>query len=407
MNKLLVFKMNLNREKINASFLNKQSITNAQIKSNSQNQSRFDFIFKSSKLLKHSFFDNTKTQKEKAMKAINRADVQGKKVLLRVDFNVKVNNQGIEDDSRIKAHMPTICKFISWEPKNLIIVSHLTMGLGNFPLTMVALRIYSEKFSQNQFIVNNDPFPFTYHLAPNVTLLENIRISFPGETKNSIIVSTLLAGIADVFVLDALSCAHREHASVCMVTKFLPSFAGPLLSREVNTLSGILKTPKRPFVVIVGGSKIEDKEPVVKNLLKIADKILCGGKVGNDLKEKGVYKNEPKIVLPVDGPPKDIGPATIELFSKEIKSARTILWAGPLGKFEEANFEKGTKNIAEIIAESKAFKIVAGGDTQSALIKFGMDKKMDFISQGGGATLEFLSGKRLPGLEALGFYKIK
>ncbi len=385
--------------------MNKQSITNAQIKSNSQNQSRFDFIFKSSKLLKHSFFDNTKTQKEKAMKAINRADVQGKKVLLRVDFNVKVNNQGIEDDSRIKAHMPTICKFISWEPKNLIIVSHLTMGLGNFPLAMVALRIYCEKFSKNQFIVNNDPFPFTYHLAPNVTLLENIRISFPGETKNAILDSSVLSSIADVFVLDALSCAHREHASVCGVTKFLPSFAGPLLSREVNTLSGILKTPKRPFVVIIGGSKIEDKEPVVKNLLKIADKILCGGKVGHVLKEKGLYKNEPKIVLPVDGPPQDICPRTVEKFTNEISKARTILWAGPLGKFEDPDFENGTKSIGVAVSQSNAFKIIAGGDTQSALAKFGLLEKMDFISQGGGATLEFLSGKELPGLKALEYYK--
>ncbi len=334
-----------------------------------------------------------------------KENLRGKKILLRVDFNIDITEGKIVDPSRIIAHIPTINQFLEWDPEAITLVSHLTLPFGNFPLASVAYYLYKTTFPGEQFRVNNQPLPMTYHFLPNLTLLENVRILFEGETVNDAASAEQLAALADVFVLDALSIAHRRHSSVCGITDYIPFFAGPLLTREVEVLSQLLKNPKRPFLVIIGGRKIEDKGPVVKNLLSMADKIICGGKVGFDIRESGEYNHEPKVVLPSDSPGKDIGPKTIERFVEEIQKAGTILWAGPMGKFEETPFDHGTREIGKAISQSHAYKVVAGGDTQKALVGLGLISNMDFISQGGGATLEFLSGKKLPGLESLGYYK--
>lgn len=339
------------------------------------------------------------------MKSCCQENIRGKKVLLRVDFNVDIAEGRIIDPSRIEAHMPTINQFLAWEPEEITLASHLTLPFGNFPLAPVAYYLYTNKFPGGQFCVDNQPLPMTYHFSPKLALLENVRILFEGETRNDAANAEQLAAIADVFVLDALSVAHRKHSSVCGITKRLSSFAGPLLIQEVEVLSQLFRNPKKPFLVIIGGAKVESKGPVVRNLLPLADKIICGGKVGYDLRESGEYRHEAKVVLPVDDPGKDIGPGTIKRFIKEIKKAETILWAGPMGKFEEPPFDLGTKEIGEAISQSCAYKVVAGGDTQKALVEFNLAGNMDFISQGGGATLQFLSGKKLPGLESLGYYQ--
>ena len=338
------------------------------------------------------------------MKACCREDVQGKRVILRVDFNVDIDEGRIVDPSRILAHMPTMQQLLSWEPKVITLFSHLTLPFGNFPLAPVAYYLYTNKFPGEQFCVDNNPLFLTYHFAPNLQMLENVRILFHGETKNAAATSKAMASMGDVFVLDALSVAHRKHASVCGIAGHIPSFAGPLLTHEVEVLSQMLQSPRRPLVVVVGGAKLESKGPVIRNLLAVADKIIVGGKVGFDLRESGEYANEPKVVLPVGASGKDIDLQTVGLFVDEIQKAGTILWAGPMGKFEESPFHLGTSRIGEVISRSGAYKVVAGGDTQKALVELGLARKMDFISQGGGATLEFLSGKRLPGLEGLGYY---
>lgn len=338
------------------------------------------------------------------MRSYCQEDIKGKRVLLRVDFNVDIEEGRIVDPSRIIAHLPTIKQLLCWEPEMITVVSHLTLPFGNFPLAPVASYLHTNAFPGEEFCVDNQPLPLTYHFSPRLAILENVRILFPNETKNDIDVGMRLASLGEVFVLDALSVSHRKHSSVYGVTSYLPSFAGPLLTHEVEVLSNLSKNPARPLLVIVGGAKLESKGPVIRNLLPVADKILVGGKVGYELKASGEYANEPKVVLPSEDSGKDIGPITIERFIEEIKKAETILWAGPMGKVEEPPFDHGTGEIGGAIAQSHAYKVVAGGDTQKALVELGLAGNMDFISQGGGATLKFLSGEKLPGLEGLGYY---
>jgi 3-phosphoglycerate kinase len=277
-----------------------------------------------------------------------------------------------------------------------------------------------------------------------VLLLENLRFHRE-EKENDRNFSKKLAKLADVYVNDAFGISHREHASIVGVPKYLPSGAGLLLEKEVKILSKSLEEPWRPLVAIIGGAKISSKIKVIEQFLEKADHLLIGGKIANAiLVIKGICIGRPwppeevakeiakfdltstKLHLPIDavaspdetgktyiretGPGKvrrdeellDIGPETIEVFSKIIEKAKMIIWSGPLGHFEEPLFERGTKMIAEKIAKNhQAFKIVGGGDTISALSKFGLREKFDHISTGGGAMLEFLSGKELPGLKIL------
>ena len=293
-----------------------------------------------------------------------------------------------------------------------------------------------------------------------MSLLENLRF-YPGEKKNDLHFSKQLASLADIYVNEAFSASHRGHASVAAITKLLPSFAGLNFENEVKKLSQLMHEPKRPFVMIIGGKKIADKVGAIENLTKIADTVLVGGAAANNfLKAEGFdiansylgenfvnfanklldenkqeasllndYLPIPKIIYPLDviaatSPeatqvktlnlldPKnkdiadelmflDIGPKTIELFSQIIKQAKTIFWNGPMGVFENPRFAQGTKKIAQAVASSKAYSVLGGGDTLSAINQFNLSDKYDYMSAAGGAALEFLSGKSLPGLKPL------
>ena len=207
--------------------------------------------------------------------------------------------------------------------------------------------------------------------------------------------------MGDIYINDAFGVCHRKHASVVGIPKYLPSGAGFLLEKEIKVLSKVLKDPEHPLVAIIGGIKIESKAKVIEQFLEKADYVLIGGRISEQIRNKS-----DKLYIPVDSKNGfDIGPKTIRIFSEIIKKARTILWAGPVGKFEIPLYEKGTKQIAEEISKNdKAFKIAGGGDTIFALTKWGLRDKFDHVSTGGGAMLQFLSGEELPGLKALGYY---
>jgi len=337
-----------------------------------------------------------------AIRTLTEEAVRQRKVLLRVDFNVPLEDGQITDDSRIKAHLPTIEQLLGWQAEQVIVASHLSPSSGPEPFLLVAKRLAESRNERLEIYIK--PLAPCYLIGKKLVLLENVRLR-PGEEANNYNPANIMASLADIFVLDALSVAHRDHASVAGVPKYMESFAGPLLSGEVESLSRVISNPDRPLVVIIGGAKVKDKGPVIENLLPFADRILCGGKVGNDLLAAGQHANNPKVVLPVDEGLEDIGPATIRRFQREISLARTIVWAGPLGRFENPDSAIGTRLVALAVAESRSYKVIAGGDTQKALVGFGLADKMDFISQGGGATLEFLAGKQLPGLEGLGYYQ--
>jgi len=313
------------------------------------------------------------------MKVVRDFDVKNKKVLVRCDFNVPLNDKGeIEDDFRIRQTLPTI-KYLIEKGAKVILMSHLA---NNKSLAPVRKRL-SEYLSGEEF-----------------TLLENLRRD-KREEENDAGFAEELAELGNIYINDAFSVCHRAHASIVGLPKYLPSGAGFLLEKEVMVLSGILTGAERPLVVIIGGVKIESKGKVINQFLKKADYLLLGGKIADALSI-----NSQNLYLPKDkNSDFDIGPKTIKMFSEIIQKAKTVFWAGPLGRFEEKEFETGTREIARAISENKrAFKVAGGGDTIFALLKFGLRDKFDHVSTGGGAMLKFLSGEKLPGLEALNYY---
>lgn len=360
------------------------------------------------------------------MKTLKDFNFKNKRVLVRCDFNIPLNEKGkIEDDFRIKQTIPTIEYLIKNEAK-VILMSHL----GNDKNLAIIKKRLKKYLGSKEF-----------------TLLENLRLN-KGEKENDDKFARELAKLGDIYINDAFGVCHRAHASVVGVPKYLPSGAGLLLEKEIKILSKSLEKPWRPLVAVIGGAKIASKIKVIKHFLEKADHLLIGGKVANAiLIVKGICVGKPwpgeeaaeeikkfnltstKLHLPIDAvaspdetgqfyvretaPAKvrkdekllDIGPETIKMFSKIIKDAKMIIWSGPLGRFEEPLFEKGTKEIAEKIAKNhQAFKVAGGGDTIFALAKFGLRDKFDHVSTGGGAMLEFLSGEELPGLKALKYY---
>lgn len=343
------------------------------------------------------------------MKTIRNAKVENKKVLVRVDFNVAMDKNGrIIDDFRIKESLPTIDYLIKNKAK-IILMSHwgrpktgLSKDRKRFGLEPVAKYIQKNYGLKIKFI--DDCVGKSARQKINVlkngevALLENLRF-YQGEEKNDLKFAKSLASSADIYVNDGFGVSHRKHASCVGITKFLPSYAGLLLEKEVLTLSKILKNPRKPAVAIIGGVKLETKLPLIKSLVKRYDHILIGGRIGLKIKP-----NDKKIILPADYQGKskfDIGEKTIVIFKEIIKKAKTIVWNGPMGMFENKRFEKGTKEIGIAVVKSKAFKVAGGGDTIAALDKYRLFNKIDFISTGGGAMLEFLDGKKLPGIEAL------
>jgi phosphoglycerate kinase len=391
------------------------------------------------------------------MKTLREIPLRNKVVLVRCDFNVPIFKGKIEDDYRIRATIPTI-KFLTRKGAKTVLLSHLDepppffsqkkfepKEIKKYSLEPVAGRLSRLLEKKVKFVKNCLGEEVETEIKKlkrgEVLLLENLRF-YEEEKSADEKFAKRLASLAQVYLNDAFGTCHRAHASVYLLPRYLPSGAGLLLEKETKILSQIFKKPRRPLVGIIGGIKIESKIKVIKNFLEKGDRLLFGGKMaeailkikkGESLSlgketEKEVrdidLKNE-KIILPQDfvvsfkGKKRiaffdeikkgeeieDIGPKTIEIFSQTIKKAKTIFWSGPLGKYEDKNFEKGTKEIGKTITKNRsAFKIAGGGDTDSALLKFGLRKKFDFISTGGGAMLSFLSGEKLPGLEALDYY---
>ena len=388
-------------------------------------------------------------------KTIEDIDVSGKKVLVRCDFNVPLDeNKNITDETRINAALPTI-KYLLEHKAAVILCSHLGRPKGEFnmkySLAPVAKRL-SEKLGFEVKLAKDVIGPDAKKLAAEVkpgqaVLLENVRFHAE-EEKNDPAFAKELASMADIYVSDAFGTVHRAHASSAGVAQYLPAVAGFLIGKELNFLGKAVTDPERPFVAILGGAKVKDKIGVITNLIEKVDTLLIGGgmaytfmkatggEIGNSLcdderlslalelldkaKAKGV-----KLLLPVDNVcgkefnndteqmvcesgkiPEgweglDIGPKTVELFSKEIKAAKTVVWNGPMGVFEMPNFAKGTLAIATAMAESDATTIIGGGDSAAAVTQMGLASKMSHISTGGGASLEFLEGKTLPGVAAL------
>jgi len=311
------------------------------------------------------------------LKSIKDFNVKNKKVLVRCDFNVPFDQKGaILDDFRIIKTIPTLT-FLQNKGAKLLLMTHLTKERSLAPVKKI-LEKYLKDF----------------------TLLDNLRLD-KREKENDQGFAQELAGLADIYINDAFGVCHRNHTSIVGIPKYLPSGAGLLLEKEVRLLSQALENPSRPLVVIIGGAKVESKAKVINQFLKTADQILIGGKTAHKIDLKS-----DKIYLPLNHKKGlDIGPETIARFSQFIKKARTIIWAGPLGRFEDPLYEKGTKEIAqEIVRNKQAFKVAGGGDTIFALAKFGLRDKFDHVSTGGGAMLSFLSKDKLPGLEALGYY---
>lgn len=384
-------------------------------------------------------------------KMVTDLDVKGKKVLVRVDFNVPIDNGKVGDDTRIQAALPTI-KYLLENGAAVILCSHLGRPKAEFDpkLSLKPVAEYLDtlldapvKFAED--CIGEAAEKAADSLEPGqVLVLENTRFH-AGEKKNDPEMAKALASLADLFVNDAFGSAHRAHASTAGVADYLPSAAGFLLEKEIKYLGNAIADPERPFVAILGGAKISDKIGVIDNLIKKADRILIGGGMANTFYKAQGYemadslveeevldtaKNlldmaDGKIVLPVDvviadafaadahekimdvgDVPAgwrilDIGPRTVEAFSDIIKRAGTVVWNGPMGVFEFEKFAKGTFEVAKAIAESDAIGIVGGGDSASAIKKSGLEDKITHISTGGGASLEMLEGKILPGLAVL------
>jgi len=372
---------------------------------------------------------------------------EGKRVLLRADFNVPLSDKReISDDNRIVSTLPTI-QFLLDKKCQVIIMTHLGRPDGKviekYRLDAVAKRL-SELLKLN-VVKLNDCVDVQIPADAKVVLLENLRFHAEEEANDENF-SKKLASLGDVYVNDAFATCHRAHASVYGVTKYLPSYAGMLVEKEITIMGNALKNAEHPFIAIMGGIKLETKLALIKNMLSKVDSLLIGGAMAYTfLRAKGYptgisivdekfvpeAKNllaqfRGKIVLPVDFlvadkldenastqivaadkiPEKmegvDIGPKTAKNFVKIIKEAKTMIWNGPLGAYEISKFENGTKQIAEALAKRRgAITIVGGGDTAAVVDKYGLAKKMTHVSTGGGASLEFLEGKELPGVKAL------
>lgn len=384
-------------------------------------------------------------------KLVTDIDVKGKRVLVRVDFNVPIADGKVEDDTRIRAALPTI-QYLLDHGAAVILFSHLGRPKDG-PDPKYTMRPTADRLAQ----LLGRPVKFSEEAAGpkaeeaarslklgEVLVLENTRF-YKGETKNDPELSKQFAALADVYVDDAFGSAHRAHSSTEGVAKILPGVGGFLMEKEIKYLGEAIANPKRPFVAILGGAKIIDKIGVIRNLLKIADTVLIGGGMANTffkaqgypmgqslvdgealetarelIKEGGTrlrlpvdvviadkFDNEAnRKVIPVGAVPDgwaimDVGPQTVAAFAKVIKGAGTVVWNGPMGVFEMPNFADGTFGVAKAVAESGAVSIVGGGDSVSAINRSGLADKITHISTGGGASLEMLEGLTLPGVAVL------
>lgn len=384
-------------------------------------------------------------------KSVRDIDVKGKKVLVRVDFNVPIKDGVVQDDTRVRAALPTI-EYLLEQGAAVILFSHLGRPKGGpdpkysmKPVAEYLGKLMGKPVAFAEDCVGESAEKAASTLKPGeILVLENTRFH-PEEEKNDLDLARKMAALADIYVNDAFGSAHRAHSSTEGVARFLPAVAGFLMEKEIQYLSQAIENPKRPFVAILGGAKVSDKIGVIKNLLTKADSILIGGGMANtffkaqgypvgkslveddvlDLARELLSTGGTKLRLPVDvviaqsmeegaetkvmpvGPIPDdwmildIGPETVEAYGKVIGSAATVVWNGPMGVFEVPTFAKGTFGIAEAMAKSPAVTIVGGGDSASAIQKSGLADQITHISTGGGASLEMLEGLVLPGVAAL------
>jgi phosphoglycerate kinase len=386
--------------------------------------------------------------------SVRDVQVAGHRTLVRVDFNVPLENGGVADDTRIRAALPTI-ELLRERDAALVLVSHLGRPEGN-PDPSLSMRPVGDRLAEllgihvhrAPAVIGGDVEIMARGLGPGeVLLLENVRFD-PGETKNDPKLAEALAGLADIFVNDAFGAAHRAHASTVGVARLLPGYAGLLLEREVTELTRLTESPERPLAVVLGGAKVSGKIGVIDRFLEISDRILIGGAMcfsffraqriptGDSLVEEEGVKlaaealeraegSDCDLALPVDlvlgdrfdaGAERresdgvevpdgwiglDIGPRSAAAYAEAITAAGTVFWNGPMGAFELEPFAAGTRAVAEAVAAAPGTTVVGGGDSVAALREFGLDRKVDWLSTGGGASLELLEGRKLPGVEAL------
>jgi phosphoglycerate kinase len=386
--------------------------------------------------------------------SVREADVEGKRVLVRVDFNVPLDDGRVGDETRIRAALPTIA-LLRERGASLVLVSHLGRPKGEADPAL-SMRPVGERLAeligtdvkQAPAVVGEEVEAMAGELGPGeVMLLENARYE-GGETENDPALAEGLAKLADLYVNDAFGAAHRAHASTAGVAALLPGYAGLLLEREVTELTRVVDSPQRPLVVVLGGAKVTDKVGVIERFLEVADEILIGGAMcfsffraqgiatGDSLvEEEGVAlaaealeraeSSDCELRLPVDlvlgeafdadtevresdgvevpdgWMGLDIGPRSSAGYAERIAAAGTVLWNGPMGAFALAPFAAGTRAVAEAVAATDAVTVVGGGDSAAALAQFGLDQYVTHMSTGGGASLQLLEGKKLPGLEVL------
>jgi phosphoglycerate kinase len=338
---------------------------------------------------------------------VRDAEVAGKSVLVRSDLNVPLENGRIADETRIQASLPTLQLVLDRGAAGVAVCSHLGRPKGEDPT--LSLKPVERRLRE---------------LLPDdrLRLLENTRFN-PGETKNDPAFARELADDHDLFVQDAFGSVHRAHASTLGVAELLPAYAGLLLERELEALGKLLGDVERPFVLISGGAKVEDKLGVLKNLGGKADTVLVGGKMAEEIRADNPlpfevvlpvdvlaaseFAADPEVkIVPYDALPDgwlglDIGPETRTLFAERIRDARTIFWNGPMGVFEWPRFAEGTKAVAEAVAASDAYSVVGGADSARALTELGLADRVSWLSTGGGAALELLEGKELPGVAVI------
>ncbi|HLG08551.1 MAG TPA: phosphoglycerate kinase [Gaiellaceae bacterium] len=340
-------------------------------------------------------------------RSVREADVSGKNVLVRADLNVPLEDGRVADDTRIRASLPTLRYLLDNGATSVAVCSHLGRPKGPDPA--FAMAPAAERVRE---------------LLPDerVRVLENTRFD-AGETRNDPETARRLADGMDLFVNDAFGSAHRAHASTEGVARWLPAYAGLLLEKELEMLGRLLGEVERPFVLVAGGAKVEDKLGVLVNLGQRADTVLVGGKMAEELRDESPLPYEAELpsdvvaavaferdaesrVTPYDDLPEgwlglDIGPETRERFAAEILAARTVFWNGPMGVFEWPRFAQGTKDVAEAVAAVDGYTVVGGGDSVRAIQELGLAERVSWISTGGGASLELLEGKDLPGVVAI------
>ena len=346
-----------------------------------------------------------------SIRSVLDADVTGKKVLVRVDFNVELDEKkNVKEKYKVEAAKYTVEYLLSHHAK-IALATHLGRPEGKpndlFSVRYIAddvERIFARKVRFVEATTGEKVSEGLRNLSEGeLLLLENVRF-FPGEETNDPVFAEALAKPFDLFVNGAFSVCHRDQASVTGITKFLPSFAGMHLLEEIRRLSDVRDRPTRPAIAVVGGAKIETKLPIIRMFEEKYDRVLVGGMVAVEAQDKKISFSE-KVVLPDDYAEgrHDIGTETLRRFREEILRAKTIVWNGPLGKFENPEYAAGTRMVLETILESGAFSVVGGGETIIALEESGHFNDISFVSTGGGAMLEFLAGDRLPGLVALGW----